>query len=235
MEERLQKILSQSGFCSRRKAEEYLTAGRIAVNGKTATLGDKADAAQDRITVDGAPITPHEEKVYLMLNKPRGYITTLSDEKGRKAVADLVADCGSRVWPVGRLDLDSEGLLLLTNDGELTQRLTHPSHEVEKEYYTWVKGDILAAWPTLTEPMVLDGEKLRAADVKFIREDGDRTLLSIIIHEGKNRQIRRMCAHVGLEVKRLKRVREGDLFLDPKLRTGRWRMLTQSELKALQE
>lgn len=234
MEERLQKILSQSGVCSRRKAEEYLAAGRIAVNGKTAAIGDKADAMRDRITVDGVPITPPEEKVYLMLNKPRGYITTLSDEKGRKAVADLVADCGTRVWPVGRLDLDSEGLLLLTNDGELTQRLTHPSHEVEKEYYTWVKGDVLAAWPILTEPMVLDGERLRAADVKFIREEADRTLLSIIIHEGKNRQVRRMCAFSGLEVKRLKRVREGELLLDPKLRTGRWRKLTQSEIKTLQ-
>ncbi len=235
MEERLQKILSQSGFCSRRKAEEFLSAGRVAVNGKIAALGEKADATKDRITVDGAPVNPVEEKVYLMLNKPRGYITTLSDEKGRKAVADLVKDCGTRVWPVGRLDLDSEGLLLLTNDGELTQRLTHPSHEVEKEYYTWVEGDVLAAWPILTEPMVLDGEKLRAASVKFIREDGDRTLLSIIIHEGKNRQVRRMCAFSGLAVKRLKRVREGDLFLDPKLRNGRWRMLTSSEIKSLQE
>lgn len=233
MEERLQKILSQSGFCSRRKAEEYITAGRVAVNGETASLGDKAVSGKDTITVDGKPLIMPQEKTYLMLNKPRGYVTTLADERGRKTVSDLVKDCGVRVWPVGRLDLDSEGLLILTNDGDLTQHLAHPRHEVEKEYLAWVEGDVLAAWPILTEPMEVEGEKFRAAHVKFMREEGERTLLSITISEGKNRQVRRMCAFVGLEVKRLRRVREGEVYLDPKLHTGQWRVLNKQELTYL--
>ncbi len=210
-----------------------MKAGRIKVNGTIAQLGDKANARHDDIRLDGKPIEQETETVYLMLNKPRGYITTLSDEHGRKAVADLVQDCGARVWPVGRLDLDSEGLLLLTNDGDLTHRLTHPSHEVEKEYYTWVEGDVLKAWPILTEPMNLDGEQLRAANVKFVKEEKGRTLLSITIHEGKNRQVRRMCAAAGLEVKRLKRIREGGLILDYRLKTGRWRTMTDKEVASI--
>lgn len=157
MEERLQKILSAYGLCSRRTAETWLTAGRITVNGKPANLGDRADPDKDDIRVDGRPLKGPQKRTYLMLNKPRGYVTTLSDEKGRKTVADLVQGCGARVWPVGRLDLDSEGLLILTDDGELTQRLLHPSHEVEKEYLVWVKGDIPAALPVLRGPMALDG------------------------------------------------------------------------------
>lgn len=234
MEERLQKILSQSGFCSRRKAEIFLQEGRVTVNGTPAKLGDKADASRDTVCVDKKALTFPTEKTYLMLNKPRGYVTTLSDERGRKAVTDLVKDCGVRVWPVGRLDLDSEGLLVLTNDGDLTNKLTHPSYMVEKEYHTWVTGDFMKAYPILTEPMTLDGEHLQAAQVKFIREDGERTQLSIIIHEGKNRQVRRMCAAAGLEVKRLKRVREGKLLLDSKVPTGKWRALTKNEISVLQ-
>ena len=135
MEERLQKILSARGMVSRRGAERWLEAGRITVNGCTARIGDKADPQRDDIRVDGRPLPAPDRRTYLMLNKPRGYVTTLSDEKGRRTVAQLVAGCGARVWPVGRLDLDSEGLLLLTDDGELTQKLLHPSHEVEKEYH----------------------------------------------------------------------------------------------------
>lgn len=131
MEERLQKILSAHGICSRRGAEALLAAGRITVNGRPAAVGDKADPERDDIRVDGKPLRSPQRRTYLLLNKPRGYVTTLSDEKGRKTVADLVKDCGARVWPVGRLDLDSEGLLVLTDDGALTQRLLHPSHEVE--------------------------------------------------------------------------------------------------------
>ena len=134
MEERLQKLLSAAGLCSRRTAEDYIEAGRVTVNGQTAKLGDKADLTRDRVALDGVEVGPAAEPVYLMLNKPRGYVTTLSDEEGRPTVAQLVTDCGVRVWPVGRLDLDSEGLLLLTNDGELTHRLIHPSHEVDKQY-----------------------------------------------------------------------------------------------------
>ena len=142
MEERLQKILSAHGVSSRRAAEGYLSAGRVTVNGCTARVGDKADPERDDIRVDGRPLRRPARRTYLMLNKPRGYVTTLSDEKGRRTVAGLVAGCGARVWPVGRLDLDSEGLLLLTDDGALTHALLHPSHEVEKEYRVWVEGDV---------------------------------------------------------------------------------------------
>lgn len=205
----------------------------MTVNGQAATLGDKADMDTDSLEVDGLAIEKKGAHTYLMLYKPRGYVTTLSDEKGRKSVADLVKDCGARVWPVGRLDLDSEGLLLLTDDGDLTNKLTHPRNDVEKEYYTMVSGDFLAAYPILTEDMTIDGEKMRGAKISFLREEGERTMLSITISEGKNRQVRRMCAHAGLQVHRLKRVREGDLWLDRKLRSGQYRTLTKNELAEL--
>ena len=145
MEERLQKLLSAAGVCSRRAAETYLTAGRVTVNGEPARLGQKADPDRDEILVDGRPLTPRAKPVYILLNKPRGYVTTLSDERGRKTVAERVADCGARVYPVGRLDLDSEGLLLLTNDGDWAQHLLHPSHEVEKTYHVSVFGPVAGA------------------------------------------------------------------------------------------
>lgn len=234
MEERLQKLLSRLGYCSRRKAEEYLAAGRIAVNGIPATLGDKALWGRDEITLDGKPLQDQSPRLYLMLNKPRGFVTTLSDERGRKTVAQLVEGCGARVWPVGRLDINSEGLLILCNDGALTQRLTHPSHEVEKEYNTWVTGDVDAALPVLTAPMCLEGEQIRPAKVRVLRSDGPRSLLSITIHEGKNRQVRRMCDFAGLEVVRLKRVREGALMLDKTLKPGAYRPLTPAECRLLE-
>ena len=166
MEERLQKILSAAGVCSRRQAEQYLAAGRVAVNGRTAALGEKADPEGDTLTLDGVPLTGQgERRTYLLLHKPRGYVTTLSDERGRRTVAQLVADCGARVWPVGRLDLDSEGLLLMTDDGELTNGLLHPSRQVEKEYLVWVTGDVEYALPILSGPMELDGEPLAPAKV----------------------------------------------------------------------
>ena len=149
MEERLQKLLSAAGVCSRRQAEAYIQAGRVSVNGRQAGLGDKADPVRDRIEVDGVPLAAPVIRTYIMLNKPRGYVTTLSDERGRKTVAQLTADCPARDWPVGRLDMDSEGLLLLTDDGELTHRLTHPSHQVEKEYRVWARGDVERALPIL--------------------------------------------------------------------------------------
>lgn len=230
MEERLQKLLSAAGVCSRRTAESYITAGRVSVNGAPAELGQRADPDRDDIRVDGRPLSPKAELVYLMLNKPRGYVTTLSDEKGRRTVADLTADCGARVWPVGRLDLDSEGLLILTDDGELTQRLLHPSHEVEKEYLVWVKGDIPAALPVLRGPMELDGVPLSPAKVERAGEG----ILSVTIHEGRNRQVRRMCAQAGLQVTRLRRVREGALTLG-ELKPGRWRRLSPSEVALLEQ
>ncbi|MEA4955149.1 MAG: pseudouridine synthase [Pseudoflavonifractor sp.] len=232
MEERLQKILSGAGICSRRAAEEYLAAGRVTVNGMTARVGDKADSELDQVTVDGVPIRDGAPRVWLMLHKPRGYVTTLSDEKGRRTAAELVADCGQRVWPVGRLDLDSEGLLLFTNDGAGTNRLLHPSHEVEKEYHVWVEGDVAAALSLLNGPMELDGELLAPALVSAVRIENGGGELTVVIHQGKNRQVRRMCAQAGLRVRRLRRIREGMLLLGA-LSSGKWRYLTQEEEAAL--
>lgn len=230
MEERLQKILSAAGICSRRKAEEYLTQGLVTVNGAAAHLGDKADPERDVIVLNGQTISGGAPLVYLMLHKPRGYVTTLSDERGRKTAAELVAGCGARVWPVGRLDYDSEGLLLFTNDGELTNRLIHPRHGVEKEYLVWVTGDIDAALPILRAPMELDGMKLAPVTVTQTGPQGLRFLL----RQGKNRQIRRMCQQAGLNVTRLKRIREGNLNLGT-LPKGSWRMLDEAEIQSLQQ
>lgn len=230
MEERLQKLLSAAGVCSRRRAEKYILAGQVAVNGRRAQLGDRADPVRDCVEVDGVPLPTLEGHTYVMLNKPRGYVTTLSDEKGRKTVAGLVAGCASRVWPVGRLDMDSEGLLLLTDDGELTHRLTHPSHEVEKEYRVWVRGDVGRAMPVLSVPVWSDGEELTA---DLVERTGPQTL-TIVIHQGKNRQVRRMCAAAGLKVERLQRVREGEVRLGG-LKLGKWRSLSARELAALQD
>ena len=233
MEKRLQKLISACGLASRRTAEAWITAGRVTVNGVRAGLGDRADLERDRVEVDGVPLRPRREHTYLMLHKPRGYVTTLSDEKGRRTVADLVAGCGARVWPVGRLDLDSEGLLLLTDDGELTNLLLHPRHKVEKEYLVWVTGNVEKAIPLLSSPMELDGEAVAPAQVRRGRTTGGVSQLSVTIRQGKNRQVRRMCAQAGLTVLRLKRVREGALPLDRSLRPGQWRPLTPEELAAL--
>ena len=230
MEERLQKLISSCGLASRRTAEAWISQGRVTVNGSRAALGDRADLERDRVEVDGVPLRPRTERTYLMLNKPRGYVTTLSDEKGRRTVASLVSGCGRRVWPVGRLDLDSEGLLLFTDDGELTHGLLHPSGEVEKEYLVWVKGDIHAALPVLRGPMELDGVPLSPARV----EPAGEGILSVTIHEGRNRQVRRMCAQAGLQVTRLRRVREGALTLG-ELKPGRWRRLSPSEVALLEQ
>ena len=222
MEERLQKLISSCGLASRRTAEAWISQGRVTVNGSRAALGDRADLERDRVEVDGVPLRPRMERTYLMLNKPRGYVTTLSDEKGRKTVA-------------GRLDLDSEGLLLFTDDGELTHGLLHPSGEVEKEYLVWVAGDVDRALPILSAPMELDGEPIAPARVRMGRRGEDVTQLSVVIHQGKNRQVRRMCAQAGLEVRRLKRVREGRVWLDRALKPGQWRPLTGEELRLLRE
>lgn len=232
MRQRLQKLLSAAGVCSRRAAEEYIASGRVMVNGVVARIGDSADPEADTITVDGNALPRRDRTVWLMLHKPRGYVTTLSDEKGRKTAAQLVEDCGVRVWPVGRLDLNSEGLLLFTNDGAGTDRLLHPSHEVEKEYEVSVTGDLDRALPILTGPLELDGRPLAPAQVRILRRDARGGGLSVTIHEGRNRQVRRMCALASLEVKALKRVREGPLTLGA-LPVGKWRMLTEGEVTAL--
>ncbi len=233
MEERLQKILSAAGICSRRAAENLLTAGRVRVNGVTVKLGDRADPERDAITLDGAPVAGQQKPVYLLLNKPRGYVTTLSDEKGRPTVADLVRECGARVYPVGRLDLQSEGLLLMTNDGELMQRLLHPSHEIRKTYQVSVSGELTGAAERLGAVRELDGCPIAPAEVELLRQTGPQSaVLAVTIHEGKNRQIRRMCAACGLKVKRLQRVQEHHLTLKG-LRPGQWRYLTEQELAEL--
>ena len=234
MEERLQKILSAAGVCSRRAAEAYINDGRVTVNGRPAELGQRADPEQDEILVDGKRLNGPEKLVYLLLNKPRGYVTTLSDERGRKTVAELVADCGCRVYPVGRLDLDSEGLLLMTNDGDLMQRLIHPSGEVNKTYHVSVYGQVNGAAKRLSAITDLEGERIRPAQVEVLRQTGQTAELAITIHEGKNRQIRRMCALCDLTVKKLRRVKEHTLELGD-LPGGTWRYLTHEEVLELKK
>lgn len=232
MEERLQKLLSAAGVCSRRTAEGYITAGRVSVNGAAAKLGDRADPDRDDIRLDGAPLAAPAKPLYVMLNKPRGYVTTLSDEQGRPTVADLVSDVGARVYPAGRLDLDSEGLLLLTNDGALMQRLIHPSQEISKTYHVSVYGQVEGASARLAGLNELDGEPISPAAVEVLRQTRQTAELQITIHQGKNRQIRRMCGACGLTVKRLRRVREHTLTLGD-LPSGAWRHLTADEVDRL--
>lgn len=234
MIERLQKILSAAGVCSRREAEGYLRSGRVTVNGAVAQLGMRADPEKDDIQLDGAPLKGRQTLTYLLLNKPRGYVTTLHDERGRRTVAELVRGCGVRVYPVGRLDLDSEGLLLLSNDGALTNRLLHPSGEVNKTYQVSVFGPVSGAEAALAAITDLEGEPIRPAQVRCLRRGGQTALLEITIHEGKNRQIRRMCAQCGLTVKRLRRVREHTLELGD-LPSGQWRYLTEEEIRSLKD
>ena len=232
MQERLQKILSARGVASRRKAEEMIQSGRISVNGRVSLLGESADPDVDLITVDGKLLPTQSEYVYIMLHKPRGFVTTLSDEKGRANAAQLVADCGVRVYPVGRLDMDSEGLLLFTNDGDFANRMMHPKHEVEKTYETWVTGYNPGCLKALTSPMELDGYQLRIPKVKLLKAEGDRARIQITIHEGRNRQVRRMCEKCGMYVTRLRRIREGELLLG-NLPKGKWRYLTKEEVHNL--
>lgn len=233
MQERLQKILSGAGICSRRAAEKLIESGAVTVNGRTAQLGDRADVEADVICVRGKRVGAHEKLHTIMLYKPVGVVTTMSDEKKRKTVADLVKQCPVRVLPVGRLDQYSEGLLLLTNDGELLDALTHPRHHVDKTYEVTVRGaggDIAK----LSEPMDIDGYRIRPAKVTWKKTQPDGTyILHITIHEGRNRQIRKMCAQCGFQVMRLCRISIGPLKLDKSLRPGTWRALTEHELSAL--
>lgn len=232
MKERLQKILSARGVASRRKAEEMIQMGLVIVNGITAVLGDTADAQTDEITVNGKPLPKQEDHVYILLNKPRGYVTTLSDEKGRPNAAQLVADCGVRVYPVGRLDMDSEGLLLFTNDGDFANELMHPKHEVKKTYDAWVNGYVPGAEVRLGRPITLDGYTIRPPKVKLIRAEGQKAKFQVTIHEGRNRQVRRMCEAAGMYCTRLRRIKEGSLALGD-LPLGKWRYLTPEEVSAL--
>ena len=235
MTQRLQKILSGRGICSRRKAEEYINDGRVCVNGSVAKLGDSADPELDEITLDGRPLPSANEYVYIMLNKPRGFVTPLSDEKGRKNAAQLVADCGTRVYPVGRLDMDSEGLLLFTNDGDFANLLMHPKHEVNKTYHVVVTDYSPENLEKLAQPVTLDGYTIRKPDVKLLKMLAERkALLSVTIHEGRNRQVRRMCDLAGMHVTRLIRISEGALQLG-NLQPGKWRYLTAAEVERLKK
>lgn len=231
MKERIQKILSARGLASRRTAENWIRAGRVRVNGAVCTLGASADPDADRIEVDGVPLPPPPGKKYLMLNKPRGYVTTLKDEKNRKTAASLV-DCGCRVYPVGRLDYDSEGLLLFTNDGQLADRLMHPRANVCKTYEVTVEGDWRGGEALLARPIVLDGYRIHPPSVRLLRGEGSRAVFEITIREGRNRQIRRMCEAAGLRVLRLRRTQEGTLRLGM-LPSGKWRELTKEEIESL--
>lgn len=233
MKERIQKIISARGIASRRAAEKMMEERRVTVNGIPAALGESADPDTDDIRVDGAALPKTPPKTYIMLNKPKGYVTTLSDEKGRKNVAELVSDAGERLYPVGRLDLNSEGLLILTNDGDMANRLMHPSHNIRKTYHTWVRGgELESAVKTLEGPMEIDGATIRPASVNILSQDENGALLAITIGEGKNRQIRKMCEQAGLYITRLKRVREGPIELGT-LQPGKWRYLREEELQKL--
>ena len=233
MTERLQKILAARGVCSRRKAEEMILSGRISVNGRSAVLGQTADPDVDTILLDGEPLPTGSDHVYILLHKPRGYVTTLSDEKGRPNVTQLV-QCGVRVYPVGRLDMDSEGLLLLTNDGELANRMMHPSGEVNKTYEVWVQGYRNRCEKLLERRIVLDGRKIAQPTVRLLSAQTDQAHILITIHEGRNRQVRRMCQAAGMRVTRLRRIAEGALALGD-LKKGAWRYLTELEIAELKK
>ena len=232
MKERLQKILSARGIASRRKAEAMIEAGQVTVNGLGAALGDSADPDADEIRIDGRLLPREQGFVYLMLNKPRGFVTTMSDERGRPTAVQLVADCGTRVYPVGRLDMDSEGLLLFTNDGEFANRMTHPRQELDKVYEVWVNRYTPGAEGELSKPVVLDGYKIRSPKVELLSAQGSTARFRVTIHEGRNRQIRRMCELAGMYCTRLRRIQEGKLVLGD-LPKGKWRYLTQEEVARL--
>ncbi len=231
---KLQKYFSDCGVMSRRAAEEEIKKGLVRVNGSVAELGLRISPHTDTVEYKGRRIVPlTREKIYILLNKPRGFVTTLSDEKGRRTVTDLVADAPARVYPVGRLDMDSDGLLLLTNDGELTNRLTHPRHEIPKIYHVTVEGsvnaDILKA---LSSPMEIDGYEILPVKTERIGSEKGNTLLQMTLYEGRNRQIRKMCQKCDLKIKRLCRVAIGEVTIDG-VEVGKWRYLTPDEIKYL--
>ncbi|MBP3389326.1 MAG: rRNA pseudouridine synthase [Clostridia bacterium] len=230
---RLQKFLSERGIASRRKAEELIEAGKVKVNGRPVKLGDKVDPYKDVVTVGGKRVGSAESPTYILLNKPRGYITTMSDEQGRKCVADLLKDVGARVFPVGRLDRESEGLLLCTNDGDFANAMMHPSAHVPKNYRVTLRSEITdEQLNRFHDGVMLDGRKTAPADIFVISEEPGRTVVEIVLYEGRNRQIRRMCEMMGLEVIRLRRVAMGGVKLGM-LPAGKWRHLDPKEVKAL--
>ena len=227
---KLQKYFSDCGILSRRAAEEEIKQGKVTVNGEAAFLGMRISPDVDVVIYKGARVLAQsEEKLYILLNKPRGLVTTLSDEKGRPTVLSLISGLGVRVYPVGRLDIDSDGLLLLTNDGALTNKLTHPRHKIPKIYNVTVKGEVTGgALTLLSSPLVIDGYKIQPVKVEIIKKEPSQTILKMTLYEGRNRQIRKMCALADLKITRLTRVALGNIALGS-LEVGKWRFLTESE------
>lgn len=229
---RIQKVLSEQGIVSRRKAEEWIEQGKIKVNGRPASLGQKINPNRDVVTIDGERVyfQKSSQKYYIMLHKPHGYVTTMNDELGRKCVAELVEDVPERVYPIGRLDKDSEGMLLFTNDGDFANLIMHPSHHVSKTYRVTVRPDISDAQVIqLSTGVVIDGKKTSPAHVTVLEKAPGRVVLQVVIYEGRNRQVRKMCEAVGLEVARLKRTAIGPLKLGM-LAPGKWRELRPGEI-----
>ncbi len=238
MEEmRLQKFISTAGIMSRRAAEKEIEAGNIKVNGLPAEPGQKVVPGKDRVTYKGKPVVIENanRKIYIMLNKPRGYITTLSDEKSRKCVAELIKDVGERVYPIGRLDMESDGLLLFTNDGELANKLTHPKHSIPKIYHVKVKGEISGEQlKKLGQPMIIDEYEIMPVECEIVTRKDNYTVIKMTLFEGRNRQIRKMCELVELEVMSLRRVAIGNIKLGD-LSPGKWRYLTKTQVDYLKK
>ena len=230
---RLQKFLSQAGYASRRAAEEMIAAGRVKVNGRPASLGDKVDPIRDKVVVSGKRVINTSKKMYIMLHKPRGYVTTMSDEQGRKCVAELVKDVGVRIYPVGRLDRESEGMLLMTNDGAFSNAMTHPTRHVPKTYRVTIRPSIsdeqIAAFQDGIE---IDGRVTAPASIRVVDKAEGRVVVEVIIYEGRNRQIRKMFDALGIEVARLKRTAVGSIKLGM-LPQGKWRELKEDEVRKL--
>ena len=235
MAERLQKLIAQAGLASRRQAEKWIEEGKVLVNGCPAKLGDRANLMTDQVQIDGKVLAPAQEKITVLLNKPRGYVSTLKDPESRRLVTDLIVDIPERLFPVGRLDYNTEGLLLLTNDGDLAQIVSHPRHHTEKTYLIKVRGSLSTKMVRrLEQGLVLDDGKTAPAKVEKVRTVGSNCWFELTIHEGKNRQVRRMCEVLGLTVVRLKRIRLD--FLDLKrVATGCYRRLSASEIEKLRK
>lgn len=230
---RLQKFLSECGVASRRKAEELISMGKVKVNGRVAQIGDKVNPKRDTVTVSGKKVVSAKNKYYIMLHKPRGFVTTLSDEMDRRCVADLVKDIPERIYPVGRLDKDSEGLLLMTNDGDFANAMMHPKHHVPKTYRVTVRQNVTENMvDQLAVGIVIEGRKTAPADVRVLLKEETRTVLEIVLYEGRNREIRKMCESLGLDVIRLKRTQFGSIKLGM-LAQGKYRELTPDEVHKL--
>ncbi len=231
---RLQKFMADAGLMSRRAAEAEIEDGKVSVNGHLAFLGMKIDPREDVVIYKGKRIRfEKREHTYIMINKPRGYLCSTEDDRGRKCVTDLISGVDARIYPVGRLDMISEGMLLLTDDGELKNRLTHPSHSIGKLYRVKVSGEVSEEQlEILSSPLIIDGYKIKPVEVAVVDSDESGTVLKMTLFEGRNRQIRKMCEQAGLTVKRLSRISIGNLKLDG-LAVGKWRMLTEEEVEYL--